>query len=131
HVEDQEIAMQPEQLGPRIAGARGRGDAVAFAGKEARQQIADAAVVVDQQHMRGVVGRLCRRSRCGHHRARIHALLTFKFWPIQFLAGLPLPKMVSSTLSGSSRSIIARRNWRTVSVPAGPISAIARLMRSV
>ena len=35
---------------------------------------------------------------------------------------LPVPKIVSSTLSGSSRSIIARRNWRTASAPAGSIS---------
>jgi hypothetical protein len=34
------------------------GDAIALAGQKARQQIADAAVVVDQQQMRGVVGRL-------------------------------------------------------------------------
>ena len=47
-----------EQLGARIAGAVGGGDAIALAGEKARQQIADAAVVVDHQQMRRVVGRL-------------------------------------------------------------------------
>ena len=64
-VEDQQIEMQAEQLGAGVAGAHRGGDAIAFAGEKARQQIADAAVVVDQQQMRGVVGRLRRRSRDG------------------------------------------------------------------
>ncbi len=54
--------MQAQQLRARIAGACGGGDAIAFAGEEARQQIADAAVVVDQQQMRRIVGRFCRRA---------------------------------------------------------------------
>ena len=53
--------MQAEQLGAGVLGAHRGGDAIAFAGEKARQQIADAAVVVDQQQMRGVVGRLRRR----------------------------------------------------------------------
>ena len=57
--------MQAEQLGAGVAGAHRRGDAIAFAAEKARQQIADAAVVVDQQQMRGVVGGLRRRSREG------------------------------------------------------------------
>src|SRR3981081_43469 len=115
--------MQAEQFGARVNGARRRGDAIAFAAEKARQQVADAAVVVDQQQMRGVVGRLQRRSHgcpgdvgcvgpcAGSPLAPCHSLV--------FL--LPLPKIVASTLSGSSRSIIARRNWRTVSTPAGSI----------
>ena len=84
--------MQPEQLGAGILGAHRRGDAVAFAAEKARQQIADAAVVVDQQQMRGVVGRLRRRSRdcCSLDHA------------CSFVVAVPAPRIVSSTLSGSS-----------------------------
>jgi hypothetical protein len=64
-VEDQEVKVKPEQLGAGVAGARRRGDAIALAGQKARQQVADAAVVVDQQQMRRVVGRLQRRARGG------------------------------------------------------------------
>src|ERR1700732_2915119 len=106
--------MQPEQLGAGVLGTHRRGDAVAFAAQEARQQIANAAVVIDQQEMRGVVGRLRRRSceRCslGHH------------YSFAFAVAVPVPKMASSTLSGASRSLLARRNWRIVSTPGGGIS---------
>jgi hypothetical protein len=61
-VEDQEIEMQPHELRACIAGACGGSDAITFAGEEARQQIADAAVVVDQQQMRRIVGRFYRRA---------------------------------------------------------------------
>ena len=54
--------MQAQKLGTGVAGAgRGR-DAIAFAGKEAREQVADTAVVIDQQEMRGIVGGTCRRA---------------------------------------------------------------------
>src|ERR1700710_1634079 len=98
--------MQPEQLGAGVRGAHRRGDAVAFAAQKARQEIADPAVVIDQQQMRGVVGRLRRRSGDGCSLGQIYS----------FAVGLPA-KIVASTLSGSSRSIMARRNWRTVSAP--------------
>ena len=61
-VEDQQVEMQAEQLGAGILGAHRGGDAVALAAQKTRQQIADAAVVVDQQQMRGIVGRMRRRS---------------------------------------------------------------------
>jgi hypothetical protein len=112
-VEDQQIEMQAEQLGAGVGGARRGGDAIALAGQKARQQIADAAVVVDQQQMRGVVGRLRRRPQVaacdGCSLRHGHSL---GFLP-------PVPKIASSTLSGSSRSIIARRNWRTASCAGG------------
>ena len=84
--------MQAEQLGAGVGGARRRGDAVAFAAEKARQQIADAAVVIDQQQMRGVVGRLRRGPRDGG--SLDHAL--------SFAVALPVSRMVASTLSGSS-----------------------------
>ena len=62
-VEDEQIEMQAGELGARVARAHRGGDAIALAAEEARQQIADAAVVVDQQEMRGVVGRLQRAAR--------------------------------------------------------------------
>ena len=65
HVEDQQVEMQAEQFCARVAGAHCGGDAIAFAGQEARQQIADAPVVVDQKQMRRVVGRVRRASRSG------------------------------------------------------------------
>ncbi len=60
HVEDQHVEMQAEQFGPCILGAHRGGDAIALAAEEARQEIADAAVVIDQEQMRRVVGRLRR-----------------------------------------------------------------------
>jgi hypothetical protein len=50
--------MQTGEPGAGIARAARRRDAIAFGGEEARQQVADAAVVVDQQNMRRVVGGL-------------------------------------------------------------------------
>ena len=92
HVEDQEIEMQAEQLGAGVAGAHRRGDAVAFAAEKARQQAADAAIVVDQQHMRGVVGRLRRPSDEGCSLGHDHS----------FAVALGVLRIVCSTLSGSS-----------------------------
>ena len=54
--------MQAVEFGAGILGAHRGGDAVAFAAEKTRQQIADTAVVVDQQQMRRVVGRL--RAAC-------------------------------------------------------------------
>jgi len=113
--------MQAVELGAGVGRAHRRGDAVALAAEEARQQVADAAVVVDQQQMRRVVGGCGGVRRDGGCVAHVFS----------FAVALELERIFSSTLSGSSRSIIARRNWRTVSVPAGPMPAIARLMRSV
>ena len=95
---------------------------VAFAAQKTRQQVADAAVVVDQQQMRRVVGRLrwcsCDGGSLGH-------IYSFVFPPEG------VPKIASSTLSGSSRSIMARRNCLTASRPAGSMPRSARLSRSV
>ena len=112
-VEDQQVEMQAVELGAGVAGARRRRDAIAFAAEEARQQIADAAVVVDQQQMRRVVGRFS-----AGFAERWQPAIT----PV--LCGCWCrAKIVSSTLSGSSRSIIARRNARTVSAPSGAMLA--------
>ena len=84
--------MQPMQLGTRVLGAHRRGDPVTFTTQKARQQIADAAVVIHQQQMRRIVSRLGRGSRdsCSLDHAR------------SFVPGLPVLRMVASTLSGSS-----------------------------
>src|SRR5262245_36508193 len=111
--------MQAGELGAGIAGAGRRGDAIALAAEKARQQVADAAVVIDQQEMGGLVGRLRRCTRD----------LGSQGHDYSFVVGVL--KIVSSTLSGSSRSIMARRKRSTVSVPAGPISSSARLIRVV
>ena len=62
HVENEQIEMQTDALRPRVRGAFRDGDAIAFALQEARQQTADAAVVVDDEQMRRVVGG-CRGPR--------------------------------------------------------------------
>ena len=61
HVENEQIEIEPGQPRARIGGAFRRGDAIAFAVQVARQQAADAPVVVDDQQMRCIVGR--RRER--------------------------------------------------------------------
>src|SRR6185436_18763654 len=117
--------MQAEQLGARVARACGGGDAITLAGQKPRQQVADAAIVVDQQQMRGVVGQLlrCPRGGCGDGCSLRHG------HSLGFL--LPVPKIASNTLSGSSRSIMARRNWLITATPSGLMSRSALVMRSV
>src|ERR1700688_1662454 len=110
--------MQAEQFGAGVARAGCGGDAIALAAQEARQQVADAAVVVDQQKMRRVVGRLRRRTRDSGSDWHGHSFA--------FVVRFGALKIFSSTLSGSSRSIMARRKRRTVSALAGPMSASAR-----
>ncbi len=61
HVENEQIEAQAGELGARVGRGLGGGDAIAFAEQEARQQVANAAVVVDDQQMRRVVGGLARR----------------------------------------------------------------------
>ncbi|KAJ8133960.1 hypothetical protein OY671_012826, partial [Metschnikowia pulcherrima] len=105
HVEDPEIEMQAGQLGARIGGAHGRGDAIAFTGEKSRQQIADAAVIIDQQQMRRVIGQLAARS-----------LPNRGFCHLESFAVLRSPRRISSsTLSGSVWSIMPSRNRRTLS----------------
>ena len=96
--------MQTVEFGAGILRAHRGGDAVAFAAQKTRQQVADAAVVVDQQQMRRVVGRL---RRCSCDGCSLGHIYSFVFAP----EGVA-PKIASSTLSGSSRSIMARRNCR-------------------
>ena len=55
-VEDEQIETQAVELGARLRGVVGGGDAIAFGGQKAREQVADAAVVVDDEQMRRVVG---------------------------------------------------------------------------
>ena len=125
-VEDQQIEMQAEQLGAGVAGARRRGDAIAFAGQKARQQIADAAVVVDQQQMRRVVGRLRRRARgsCGdgcslRHGHSLGFLRAGAEDRLQHLVGIV-------AIDHRAQELADRRRRRS-----GSISRSARVMRSV
>ena len=62
HVENKQIETQADQLGARVGRGLGRADAIALAGEEARQQVTDAAVVIDYQQMRRIV-----RKRGGLH----------------------------------------------------------------
>src|SRR4051794_41919280 len=55
-IQDQEVEVQAQKLGTGIAGAGGGRDAIALAGKEAREQVADAAGVVGQQGAGGIRG---------------------------------------------------------------------------
>jgi hypothetical protein len=66
-VEDQQVEAQPLELGARVGGRLRGGDAVAFGEQEAREQRADAAIIVDHQQMGGLVG-----ERGGHE--DMHAL---------------------------------------------------------
>ena len=56
HIENQEIEIEPFELGPRFARRFGGGDPIAFAQEKAREQRADAAIVVDNKQMWGVIG---------------------------------------------------------------------------
>src|SRR4051794_15905229 len=100
--------MQPEQLGAGVVGALRGGDAIALVGEKTRQQIANPSIVVDQQEMRCIVGRLGRR-RCqfGGLRQR-HSFAVERLVPVSLAESWP--NIACSTLSGSSRSIIPRRN---------------------
>ena len=77
HVENEQIETQTVELGARVGRGLGRGHAVALAGQEARQQVADAAVVIDHQQMRRIVGK-----RGGQY----HLLLTCHFNPAPWRA---------------------------------------------
>src|SRR5262249_4128448 len=100
HVEDQEIEMQADELCPSIGRTLRRGDTIALSYEKTRQQAADAAVVVDQQEVERIVGRLETRAiRC----RRIDHFASLAARRLLF-------KITSSTLSGSSGSIMASRN---------------------
>ena len=64
HVEYEQVERQAFELGARVHGVVRRGDAIALGKQEARQQIADAPVVVDHEQMRRIVGKRDRGS--GH-----------------------------------------------------------------
>ena len=64
HVEDEKIELQAGELGAGIERGFRRRDAVAFAQQKARQQRADAAIVVDDEKVRRIVGRILRRTMC-------------------------------------------------------------------
>jgi hypothetical protein len=66
-VEDQQVEAQPRELGARVGGRLRGGDAVTFGEQEAREQRADAAIIVDHQQMGSLVG-----ERGGHE--DMHAL---------------------------------------------------------
>ena len=82
HIEDEKIEVKAVELGAGIGGVFGGGDAIAFAAQVARQQVADAPVVVDDAgdaaHRRqacacvGIASasRPHARLRCGARRAR-------------------------------------------------------------
>ncbi len=65
HVEYEQIEREASKLGARIRRIVGRGDAIALAVQEAREQVADATVVVDHEQMRRIVGK--RERGLGHH----------------------------------------------------------------
>ena len=67
HVEDQEVEAQAFELGARLGRRLGGGDPIAFGQQEARKEVADAAVVVDHQHVRRIVGKLGGGGRHGAH----------------------------------------------------------------
>ena len=56
HVEDEGIEDEVLRLGPRLGRARRRRHPVAVLGQEAGQEIAQAAVVVHHENVRGMVG---------------------------------------------------------------------------
>ena len=56
HVEDDDVEGEAAHGGARARGVGGGGDAEAVLEQVARQQIADALIVVDDQDVRGVVG---------------------------------------------------------------------------
>jgi len=58
---DQQIEMQPSSLARASEAAHRRSDAVAFAATESATADRGCGVVIDQQQMRGIVGRLRRR----------------------------------------------------------------------
>src|SRR4051812_50173316 len=64
-IQDQEVEVQAQKLGTGVAGARGGRDAIAFAGKEAREQIADAAGGVGPPEKGGILGGGGRRGGGG------------------------------------------------------------------
>ena len=70
-VENEEIEFQAFELGARVRAVSAVRDPVTFAEQKARQQRADAAIVVDDEQMRRVVGRIGRR-----HGGRGHAAAT-------------------------------------------------------
>ena len=87
HVEDDEVEGEVGEKAARLGGRGGDGDAMAVLRKIGRQQVAQAAVVVDHQHMGGVVG---ERRGGGAHFA------------------VPRPEAISAmTRSRSGASIIA------------------------
>src|SRR5262249_53195855 len=63
-VEDQEIKIEARKPCPCVSGGLRRGHPVTFTLEKARQQAADASIVIDDQKMRRVVGR--RGKRSGH-----------------------------------------------------------------
>ena len=112
HVEDQQVEAHAAELGARGRRGVGGGDAIALAGEEARQQVADAAVVVDHQQVRRVVGGRDRNAATGAiipprshgrgRRARSARAISF------------------CTPSRPSASIMAIRKRRACSCASGP-----------
>ena len=72
HVDDEEIESQPGELPARLLGVAGAGHAKAVAAEIAREQVADARVVVDDEEVRRVVGQRCVGRWFGHARMLGH-----------------------------------------------------------
>ena len=62
---------RPFELGARVGGVLGGGDAIALAAQKARQQVADAAVVVHQQEMRRIVRKNGGVELAGRHASSV------------------------------------------------------------
>ena len=80
-VEDEKIEPQAGELGARLRGGRRGRDSIALPQQKARQQIADAAIIIDDQQMRSIVGnsgRVCVRP---HH------------WRLRSVAAAPGPRV--------------------------------------
>ena len=57
HIQDEQIEVQAFQLGASVSGGLGCGHAIALTGQKPREEIADAAIIIDHQQMRCVVGK--------------------------------------------------------------------------
>ena len=109
-IEDQEIEGKAVELGAGVGGVVRGGDAVAFAPQIARQQVADAAVVVDHQEMRGVVGK-----RCAGKLHRLPSLLSCKIHRWCVSAAAPSRDRRPSISRSTPLSLPADRAWRSES----------------
>src|SRR6185437_4492656 len=99
--------MKAFELGARLARRFGGGDAIAFAEQKAREQRADAAVVVDDKQMRRIIGGI-GRGQCHAPQSRPLA------------CARSARAIMRKTRSRSSSPIMPARKRRATSRPPGP-----------